>query len=132
MGKSIKLNNDIFWDDSSIMHDKTNMKYQIDRFNERITSVENNKADKTQIPNNYVYRAYKGNNPNIDSAEYRSISGIYGIYNCTKAPSTEIGILEVLSYTVDWCVQRFSDCYGSCWMRTFYKGTTWTSWKQIY
>jgi len=84
------------------------------------------------IPTNYVIWQYKDRNPDIDLAEYRSHGGQYGIYNCTKAPTMDIGILEVVSYTVDWCVQRFSDCYGNCWARTFHSGTTWTPWKKIY
>lgn len=72
------------------------------------------------------------NNPDIDSKFFRMYDGVYGIYNCSKAPNTNIGVLEVLSYTPDWVLQRFSTISSGggndMWERTFYDGTTWGSW----
>lgn len=76
-----------------------------------------------------VETAYLGQNPDIDALHYKS--GVYGIYGCTKAPSMEIGTLEVLVYSIDWVIQRFSNPYGSVWQREFTAGTTWGKWKQI-
>lgn len=84
------------------------------------------------IPTNYVKWEYLGYNPDIDLIEYRSHGGQYGIYNCTKAPTMDIGILEVKSYSEDWCQQIFYNCYNQCWVRSFYSGTTWTDWVKIY
>lgn len=79
----------------------------------------------------YVGYKYLGQNPDIDTVDYRRPAGMYGLYGCTKAPSTDIGVLEVKSYSNDWCVQVFSSCYGKTWYRTFTSGTTWSSWKEI-
>ena len=74
---------------------------------------------------------YLGENPDIDLYHYGP--GMYGIYNCSKAPSMNIGILEVLYYSGDWVIQRFTAIdYGGgapqMWERCFHTGTTWTSW----
>jgi hypothetical protein len=80
----------------------------------------------------YVETAYLGSNPDIDS--YHAKPGIYGIYNCSKTPINSIGVLEVLYYSWDWTIQRFSSIdYGGSthmWERSFYSGTTWTAWTQ--
>jgi len=70
---------------------------------------------------------YLGNNPNID--ELRYASGVYGLYGCTQAPNASIAVLEVLRYTQDWLVQRFTDVSsGEMWQRMFRNGTSWTEW----
>ena len=86
--------------------------------------------NKQLIPElDYTRSVYLGQNPDIDG--YRDKSGIYGIYGCTKAPSTGIGVLEVLVYSGDWVLQRFTDIgNGSMWQRTFTSGATWTDWVQ--
>ena len=74
-----------------------------------------------------VEQVYLGQNPDIDSMRYRS--GVYGIYNCSQAPDTAIGALEVLVYSNDWVVQRFTKIpTGEMWQRQFESGTTWTPW----
>lgn len=77
-----------------------------------------------------VETAYLGNNPTIDN--YKTKNGIYGIYGCTQAPTTSIGVLEVLVYTTDWVVQRFTTIgsTSNMWTRCYYSGTTWSSWVQ--
>ena len=78
---------------------------------------------------NKTEQKYLGNNPDINSM--KSQSGVYGLYNCSQAPNTAIGVLEVLVYTGDWVVQRFTDVHaGSMWQRRFYSGTTWSDWQQ--
>ena len=74
--------------------------------------------------------AYLGNNPTID--DYKTKNGIYGIYGCTQAPSTAIGVLEVLYYTSDWVVQRFTTIgsTSNMWTRCYHSGTTWSNWVQ--
>lgn len=78
---------------------------------------------------NSVETSYLGNNPDIDTLRWKN--GTYGIYNCSKTPSTGIGVLEVLVYSGDWVVQRFTDVgNGKMWQRTFVSGTTWNGWVQ--
>ncbi len=74
--------------------------------------------------------AYLGNNPTIDN--YKTRNGIYGIYGCTQAPSTSIGVLEVLVYSSDWIIQRFTTIgsTSNMWTRCYYSGSTWSSWVQ--
>lgn len=79
-----------------------------------------------------VERNYLGENPDINSLHYRA--GVYGMYNCSQAPNTAIGVLEVLPYSGDWCAQRFTDFDAGqqrIWERSFLSGTTWTSWRLI-
>lgn len=84
-----------------------------------------------ELKNNTVTTGYLGDNPDINTL--RAVNGTYGIYNCSQAPTTGIGVLEVLAYTSDWVIQRFTDVgNGSMWQRTFTSGTTWTEWVQKY
>ena len=71
---------------------------------------------------------YLGENPDINTLK---TSGKYGLYMCSQTPKTSIGVLEVLAYTGDWVVQRFTEVVtGSMWQREFIQGTTWTEWSQ--
>lgn len=77
----------------------------------------------------YVNRGYLGYNPNINNL--RAASGIYGLYSCSQAPNGAIGTLEVIVYSGDWVVQRFTDIENhKMWERYFTYGTTWSSWIQ--
>lgn len=80
----------------------------------------------------YVKTGYLGENPDIDL--YHAEPGMYGLYNCSKAPVNGIGVLEVVFYTWDWTIQRFSVMdYGGgvhMWERCFYGGTAWSPWTQ--
>ena len=81
------------------------------------------------IPSGIVEKSYLGQNPDIDN--YKKTSGIYGLYACSKAPVGSIGVLEVLFYSPDWVIQRFTDIEGQrMWERCFKYGTTWSSWVQ--
>ena len=78
--------------------------------------------------------AFLGQNPDINSMHDWRDAGVYGIYDCLQAPSTSIGVLEILPYTTDWCIQRYttisatSATYERCW----WGGNTWTEWQRIY
>lgn len=73
---------------------------------------------------------YLGSNPDIDLLRERS--GVYGLYNSPKAPVTNIGTLEVMRYSWDWVVQRYTEIStGRVWERVFYSGTTWSEWFHI-
>lgn len=82
------------------------------------------------LKDNYVNTKYLGQNPDINSM--RSECGVYGLYSCDQAPDSGIGILEVLVYTKDWVIQRFTKIGATpqMWERAFYSGTTWGSWIQ--
>lgn len=71
---------------------------------------------------------YLGNNYDIDTL--KGTSGIYGVYNCSKAPNLNLGALEVVRYSNDWIIQRFNDTTtGYTWERRFYMATTWSPWE---
>ena len=79
-----------------------------------------------------VEQLYLGNNPDINSL--RETSGIYGIYNCSQAPTLDIGTLEVIRYANDWVLQRFTGIGNNIWNtweRIYYNGTTWSDWKYV-
>jgi len=82
------------------------------------------------VDNNFVAMQYLGQDPDIDT--FKRTSGIYGLYNCTKAPNWGIGVLEVLCYSGDWVIQRFTTIEQNprMWERAFYSGTTWGAWRQ--
>lgn len=89
-------------------------------------------SDDMVIPSKIVEQGYLGNNPNID--ELHTKSGIYGLYNCTKTPNSGIGTLEVIFYSWDWVIQRFTTVEATprMWERSFTGGTTWNAWIQRY
>lgn len=59
----------------------------------------------------------------------------YGYTGMTNAPAQAIGILEVIPYSADWVVQRFTKInsldVGEEYVRHFYNGSTWSDWKTI-
>lgn len=51
----------------------------------------------------------------------------------TNSPVNTIAILETVSYSKDWLIQRFS-VPGSTlrlYVRSFYNGSTWSDWKSV-
>ena len=59
--------------------------------------------------------------------------GMYGVYNSTNAPTSDIATLEVVKYSPDWIVQRFTTAgVVRVYMRSWYGGTTWGNWVQMY
>lgn len=50
-------------------------------------------------------------------------------YNCSNAPTAAIGILQTMTYSVDWVQQVFwAIGNDEMWTRTWYAGTTWGTW----
>lgn len=62
--------------------------------------------------------------------------GIFGVYEATNAPTSDIAVLEVLKYSADWIVQRFTVIHNNLYNRTYercwYNGNTWSAWQQIF
>ena len=55
--------------------------------------------------------------------------GMYGVYNSTNAPVSHIATLEVIMYSPDWIIQRFTSVEtGTVYLRRWHSGTTWGSW----
>ena len=52
-----------------------------------------------------------------------------------NGPTTNIAILEVISYSNDWIVQKFyvipAGGAVSIYVRSFYNGNTWSAWKKL-
>lgn len=108
MARRIKLKNDTYIDSTGVM---------VGRYS--LSTVLESK----------VNQSYLGYNPDIDTL--RTTSGIYGLYNCNKTPTGAIGTLEVIRYSDDWCIQRFTSIETQqMWERFFVMGTTWTGWYQ--
>ena len=82
------------------------------------------------LKGNTVKTGYLGHNPDIDTLRYSC--GQYGLYQCTKAPTLDIAVLEVIVYTPDWTLQRFTSIGVNphMWERCYYSGTTWGTWIQ--
>jgi hypothetical protein len=59
--------------------------------------------------------------------------GMYGVYNATNGPATNgIATLEVITYSPDWIVQRFTVvANGLIYVRRWHSGTTWSGWYTI-
>lgn len=55
--------------------------------------------------------------------------GMYGVYQSTNAPERNIATLEVVMYSPDWIVQRFTSVEtATTYLRRWYGGTTWGNW----
>lgn len=60
--------------------------------------------------------------------------GKYAAYQWENSPISFIGVLEVIKYSSDWIMQVM---YGinsnpNMYIRSFYSGTTWSAWKQLF
>lgn len=74
------------------------------------------------------YKVSFGNHGIVDCNNYKTTCTI-GIYASTNAPNGQIGVLEVLQYSSDWVLQRFTSAEtGEMWTRRFHNGTTWSGW----
>lgn len=111
MKKSVKFKNNTYLDSTSVVHRKEELYSILEKLNKKYDTD------------------YLGNNPNINELKK---SGVYYIYNCTQAPNLDIAVLEVLAYSQDWVLQRFTQISTSSHLfeRTFHSGTTWSSWVQ--
>lgn len=71
----------------------------------------------------------------VNLNEYKN-PGVFGVYNATNAPTTDIAVLEVIKYSEDWIAQRFNiishEQYTRTYERCWHNGTTWSSWQQIF
>lgn len=100
----------------------------LNKMDEGIYELDN-KIDELDIElDKKVEMEYLGQNPDINSKRFTA--GIYGLYGCTQAPDTEIAVLEVIFYTPDWVIQRFTTVEATprMWERSFTSGTTWNNW----
>lgn len=58
--------------------------------------------------------------------------GMYGVYNSTNAPTSDIATLEVVMYSPDWIVQRFTVVgSGTVYIRSWFSATTWSAWSYV-
>lgn len=54
--------------------------------------------------------------------------GMFGVYNATNAPEQDVATVEVVMYSTDWIVQRFTSVKTrAAYLRSWYDGS-WTSW----
>lgn len=54
--------------------------------------------------------------------------GMFGVYNATNAPEQDVATVEVVMYSTDWIVQRFTSVKNrSAYLRSWYDDS-WTSW----
>jgi hypothetical protein len=55
--------------------------------------------------------------------------GMYGVYQSQNAPERNIATLEVVMYSPDWIIQRFTSVEtATTYIRRWYGGTTWGNW----
>lgn len=125
MKKSIKLENDFYWDANGIIYNKETL----------ATFIQNYK--------NRVFLAYKGN-ANADDFNYFYTPGIYAIGKAMKnAPYTGAiyGVLVVLTNdgrtwqktdTGSWLWQILLNTGGGIYLRIGINDTTPGNWKQIH
>lgn len=70
----------------------------------------------------------------VDCNEMKE-EGRYSSNLWSNAPTTNIAILEVISYSNDWIVQKFyvipQDGTLPIYVRSFYNGNTWSAWKKL-
>jgi hypothetical protein len=58
--------------------------------------------------------------------------GMYGVYQSTNAPERNIATLEVVMYSPDWIIQRFTSVEtATTYIRRWHSGTTWGNWFTI-
>lgn len=71
---------------------------------------------------------------NKDLNTIKTAGFYYGYTGMTNAPVQSIAVLEVLVYSPDWIVQRFTVVGdgGRKYERHFHNGTTWSTWRTLY
>ena len=106
------------------------MFFDVDKAESEIEKISAIQDDISYLKSKRVICEYLGNNPDINSLKGQS--GIYGLYNCSQAPNGAIAVLEVLVYTPDWLIQRFTTIGATpnMWERAYHSGTTWGEWIQ--
>lgn len=108
---------------------KENLNDVITQVTENLNNITTQITELNNKLGNKVEQLYLAQNPDIN--KLRSTSGVYGLYQCSQAPTTSIAVLEVLVYTGDWVLQRITDIGNGCmWERRYVEGTHWTGWVQ--
>lgn len=76
-----------------------------------------------------ITRKYIGTSQNIN--DYKT-AGQYSFYGTnTNAPTTDISTLEVIVYSPDWLLQRWTSMSsGTIWERRWHSATTWSAWNK--
>ena len=71
---------------------------------------------------------------NKDLNTIKTAGFYYGYTGMTNAPVQAIAVLEVLVYSPDWIVQRFTviNNGGRKYERHYYDGKTWSNWRTLY
>ena len=71
---------------------------------------------------------------NKDLNTIKTAGWYYGYTGMTNAPVQNISVLEVIVYSPDWIVQRFTaiSATGITFERHYHSGTTWSAWKTLY
>ena len=71
---------------------------------------------------------------NKDLNTIKTAGWYYGYTGMTNAPVQSISVLEVIVYSADWIVQRFTviNANGITYERYYHSGTTWSDWKTLY
>ena len=71
---------------------------------------------------------------NKDLNNIKTAGWYYGYTGMTNAPVQNISVLEVIVYSPDWIVQRFTviNVTGKTYERHYYNGNTWSEWKTLY
>lgn len=90
-------------------------------------------GNKANYPDNFpMQTAYLGQDPDINSLHNVHDAGVYGVYHCSQAPTQDIGVLEILPYSNDWCMQRFTIIndipLAHQYVRFWYYGNAWSEW----
>lgn len=101
-------------------------------------AVSANSATNATNATNATYAQYPilMNMSNTDLNTIKTQGVYYGYTGMTNAPQQSIATMEVIRYSGDWLIQRFTCPYGdgtsAKWERTYYGGSSWSSWYRIY
>ena len=71
----------------------------------------------------------QANMSNTDLNTIKTAGWYYGYTGMTNAPAQSIAVMEVLVYSPDWIVQRFTVVNGAEYIRHWHSATTWSEWK---
>lgn len=66
---------------------------------------------------------------NTDLNTIKTAGWYFGYTGMTNAPVQTIAVMEVLVYSPDWIVQRFTVVNGAEYIRHWHSATTWSEWK---
>lgn len=97
-------------------------------------TVYNSITPMTEVTAGYAIHPVMNNCSNSDINELKSAGFYYGYQGMLHAAATdEISVIEVISYSTDWLLQRQTRLTdGRTWCRYFYSGTSWSDWYRLY